>query len=213
MSKFGNLSRLTAVWILVFSCFVMADAQQTAIDKTIEKYKNMTTLTANVTRTQHKAALTKDVVSNGTFYYKREGTKMCMTFNGGKDKLIMNSGNFTMVTNGKATTAKGNKNKQVSPMLTALGSIFKGGGDVDLSDVADVEISQSGGSLVLTLSPLPEGGKKSRSQAFSKIELRINKKTNELQRLIIHEKGKDYTQFDFSGFKYNAPVADKYFKP
>ena len=213
MSKIDGFSRLSAVLVLVFSCYIMAGAQQTAIDKTIEKYKKMTTLTANVSRTQHKAALTKDVVTNGTFYYKREGTKMCMTFNGGKDKLIMNSGTFTMVTNGKATTARGKKNKEVSPLLTALGSLFDGGGDVDLSDVADVEITQSGGFIELTLTPLSESGKKNRNQAFSKIALRINKKTNELQRLTIHEKGKDYTQFDFSGFKYNVPVDDKYFRP
>ncbi|MCD8298098.1 MAG: outer membrane lipoprotein carrier protein LolA, partial [Prevotella sp.] len=62
----------------IFTLFLIAvlvctgiSAQQTDISKAAKKYKSANTLTARVKQTRHNAAITKDALSDGYFYYKK----------------------------------------------------------------------------------------------------------------------------------------------
>ena len=47
---------------------------------------------------------------------------------------------------------------------------------------------------------------------FTSFVVTIDQKAGELRSLRMNEKGKNYTQYDFSNFQLNAPVNDSVFK-
>ena len=104
----------------LFACASLF-AQKAEIQQAVERYKNMNTLTAAVTWTRHNAAVTQDVVTQGHFYFKKPG-RMCMTFNDGKDMLLMDGNTFAMVTDGKKSVAKGEGSNQfeLNPGVSAM---------------------------------------------------------------------------------------------
>ena len=87
-------------------------AQEDVMKQAMEGYKNLTTLSAKVTKTVHNEMVTKDLVTKGDFFFKKPA-KMVITTNQGKDKLLTDGENFTIVNNGKASTASGKGNSSL----------------------------------------------------------------------------------------------------
>lgn len=182
------------------------------MQKAMERYKNMNTLTASVTQTRHNTMVTKDIVSKGNFYFKKPD-KMCMSFNNGKDMMLMNGDTFTIVKDGVRNTAKGGGNEQLQALTTILKNFSAGQeSDIDLSEIADIDMEKKGNLMIMTVTPIVADAKAKRRMMFTSFVVTIDQKAGELKSLRMNEKGKNYTQYDFSDFKLNAPVNDSVFK-
>ncbi len=186
---------------------VRAESQDSEV---MDKYKNMKTLAADVTMTRHNIALAKDQISKGKFYFKKPDA-MVMTFNNGKDMLLMKDGKFTMVSDGKAATASGS-NSQLDALKTMFTSFTTGQeSDVQLEDVADVDAERDGDILTMTITPRISDPKERRKMLYQSYVVVINTKVGDLNSIRLNEKGKNYTQYNFSNFKFDGPVDDAVF--
>lgn len=169
-----------------------------------QKYKDVSTLTANVTRTQHRTALKTDKVDNGKYYYKKSN-KMLMTFGtAGNDKMLMNGTNYVMTTNGKSRQTSGQKNDQVKVMTLALDYIIGNQGDGS-SSVANIKTEKSGKTTTVTI--VPKATKK--RMMFSSYVVTLH--DGAVKSIRMNERGNNYTLYEFSGYTRNASVDDKLF--
>ena len=181
------------------------------MQKAQERFKNMETLEADVVMTKHNTMVTKDVTSKGKFYFKKP-SKMTMSFNEGADLLLMDGQTFTMVKDGKKQTMSGNGNSQLEARKTLLQNFSAGQeSEVDLSDIADVDMERNGDLVVITVTPIVTDAKQKRKMMFTSFVVTVNTKKSELKTVRMNEKGENYTEYEFSNFKVNGNVPDAVF--
>jgi outer membrane lipoprotein-sorting protein len=186
--------------ILTLLCqLTISVAQQADFQKAVARYKDAANVTASVTKTTHKKAVAKDVISKGTLTMKRPAT-VSIVIDGGKDQLLMEGSNFTMVVKGKKHKTSSQKNVQFTSFQTVFESILSGG-QKDISKLSDLTVSKQGGNLVLTITPQAADKKSARRMLFSSFVLTIDTKTSELKSLRMNERA-GYTDYTFSGFQF-----------
>lgn len=186
--------------ILTLLCqLTISVAQQADFQKAVARYKDAANVTASVTKTTHKKAVAKDVISKGTLTMKRPAT-VSIVIDGGKDQLLMEGSNFTMVVKGKKHKTSSQKNVQFTSFQTVFESILSGG-QKDISKLGDLTVSKQGGNLVLTITPQAADKKSARRMLFSSFVLTIDTKTSELKSLRMNERA-GYTDYAFSGFQF-----------
>lgn len=202
-----------ALTLFIINCSLFIAAAQDAemMQKAQEKFKNMQTLEADVVMTKHNTMVTKDVTSKGKFYFKKP-SKMSLVFNGGTDLLLMDGQNFTMVKDGKKQTMNAQGNSQFEALKTLMQNFSAGQeSDIDLSDIADVDMERSGDLITMTITPIVTDPKQKRKMMFSSFVVVLDQKKSELKSIRMNEKGQNYTQYDFSAFKQNAKIEDSVF--
>lgn len=180
------------------------------MQQVIEAYKNVSSMTANVTKTVHNEMVAKDVVTKGTFYFKKP-VKMCISTNNGKDKLITDGETFTLVQDGKASTASGSSNSALTPLINVIKNITNGE-EADLSDVADVDLERNGDQLVMTITPIVKSAAERKKMLYQSFVLTIDQKAGELRSIQLNGKGKNWDKYEFTGYKMNVAVSDEVFK-
>lgn len=186
--------------ILTLLCqLTIGVAQQADFQKAVARYKNAANVTAAVTKTTHKQAVAKDVTSKGTLTMKRPAT-VSIVIDGGKDQLLMEGSNFTMVVKGKKHTTSSQQNVQFTSFQTVFESILSGG-QKDISKLSDLTVNKQGGNLVLTITPKADNKKAARRMLFSSFVLTIDPKTSELKSLRMNERA-GYTEYTFSGYQF-----------
>ena len=208
MKKFFVL--LTVLVLSACSSFSLY-AQEDVMKQAMEGYKNLTTLSAKVTKTVHNEMVTKDVVTKGDFYFKKPA-KMVITTNQGKDKLLTDGESFTIVNNGKANTANSKGNSALTPLVNAIKGMTSGNTDTDLSDVADVDMERQGNLMIMTIVPIVKSAADKRKLMFQSFVITVDSKAGELKSIRLNEKGKNYQQYDFSDFKHDVKIDDAVFK-
>lgn len=175
-------------------------AQNADLQKAVAKYKKVTTVTAAATKTSHKDAIAKDVVTKGTLTMKKPAD-VSISIDGGKDQLIMHGSEFTMVVKGKSHKTSSQTNPQFATFQAVFEYILKGG-EGDLSKLSDLAVTKQGSQLVLTITPKADSKKAQRRMLFSSFVLTIDKNTSELKSLRMNERG-GYTEYTFAGHKFN----------
>ena len=90
------MKRLYILFITAILLCTALSAQEADIRKVAERYKGINTFTATVIRIKHHAAVAEDAVTKGKFHFMQPN-EAYMTFNEGKDMLIMDNGVFTMI--------------------------------------------------------------------------------------------------------------------
>ncbi len=186
--------------ILTLLCqLTIGVAQQADFQKAVARFKNAANVTAAVTKTTHKQAVAKDVTSKGTLTMKRPAT-VSIVIDGGKDQLLMEGSNFTMVVKGKKHTTSSQQNVQFTSFQTVFESILSGG-QKDISKLSDLTVNKQGGNLVLTITPKADNKKAARRMLFSSFVLTIDPKTSELKSLRMNERA-GYTEYTFSGYQF-----------
>lgn len=195
----------------IFGIF-MANAQDAEMmQKAQERYKNMETLVADVVMTKHNTMVTKDVSSAGKFYFKKP-SQLCLTFNDGADMLLTDGQTFTMVADGKKQSVNASGNGQFAALKTLLQNFSAGQeSEIDLSEIADVDMEKAGNLVTLTIAPIVTDPKQKRKMLFSSFIVTVDQQKSELKSVRLNEKGQNYTQYDFKNFKVNVPVADAVF--
>ena len=204
------MKKLIALLLVLLPCLALT-AQEADIRRLAEHYADVQTLSATVTRTRHNVLLAQDEVTRGHFFLKKPG-KMCLSFDDNKDMLLMESGTFTLVEQGRRTVAKG-RNGQV---LGALGSVLRGlfaDGSYVPDEAATVTVEQSGNRCILTVTPLLKNAKEKRRLMFTSFVLTPDNASGRLLSLRMNERGENYTQYDLTGHQPGAAVSDIVFTP
>ncbi len=202
---------ILSFFVLSFSFFLCNAQDAEMMQKAQEKFKNMQTLEADVVMTKHNTMVTKDVTSNGKFYFKKP-SKMTLVFNAGKDVLLMDGQSFTMVKDGNKQTMNAQGNSQFEALKTLMQNFSAGQeSDVDLSDIADVDMEKAGDLIKMTITPIVSDPKEKRKMMFTSFVVTIDQKKSELKSVRMNEKGQNFTQYDFSNFKQNGNIADAVF--
>lgn len=205
---------LLILTVILLSCTMYSSpaiAQDDVMKQAMEGYKNLTTVKADVKKTVHNTMVTKDVVTTGTFYFKKP-VQMCITTNGGKDQLLTDGQNFTIVQDGKPSTANAKGNSSLSPLVNAIKAITQGQSDVDLSDVADVDMEREGDLVIMTIAPIAKSAAEKRKMLFQSFVITVDSKVGELKSIRLNEKGQNYQQYDFSNFKRDVKIDDAVFR-
>ena len=205
-----SMKKLIALLLVLLPCLALT-AQEADIRRLAEHYADVQTLSATVTRTRHNVLLARDEVTRGHFFLKKPG-KMCLSFDDNKDMLLMESGTFTLVEQGRRTVAKG-RNGQV---LGALGSVLRGlfaDGSYVPDEAATVTVEQSGNRCILTVTPLLKNAKEKRRLMFTSFVLTLDNASGRLLSLRMNERGENYTQYDLTGHQPGAAVSDIVFTP
>lgn len=208
------MKRLLTLFIAATLVCIGAMAQRADIRKAAERYKNATTLTANVTQTRHNAALTKDAVAKGYFYYQKPNS-LSMVFKDAKEKLVATGNSFVMIKNGKqhVAKAKGKGNNPFETLREVFRNLLSADDNASLSDMADVKLSKQGNTCTITITPNVTDAKAKRRMMFTSCVVTFDLKAAEVRRLRINEKRGNYTQYDFSNYVFNAKVSSSAFKP
>ena len=204
------MKKLIVLLLVLLPCLALT-AQEADIRRLAEHYADVQTLSATVTRTRHNVLLAQDEVTRGHFFLKKPG-KMCLSFDDNKDMLLMESGTFTLVEQGRRTVAKG-RNGQV---LGALGSVLRGlfaDGSYVPDEAATVTVEQSGNRCILTVTPLLKNAKEKRRLMFTSFVLTLDNTSGRLLSLRMNERGENYTQYDLTGHQPGAAVSDIVFTP
>lgn len=202
---------LSLILCAVFCFTSPATAQQDVMQQAMEGYKNLTSVKADVKKTVHNTMVTKDVVTTGTFYFKKPAM-MCITTNGGKDQLLTNGESFTIVQNGKPSTANAKGNSSLTPLVNAIKGITQGKADTDLSDVADVDMEREGDLMIMTIAPITKSAAEKRKLMFQSFVIIIDTKAGELKSVRLNEKGQNYQLYELSNFKRDVKIDDAVFK-
>ena len=194
------MKHLLLILFTVLCSLFTASAQTADLQKAVARYKKVTTITAAATKTSHKDAVAKDVVTKGTLTMKKPAD-VGITIDGGKDQLLMHGSEFTMVVKGKSHKTSSDKNPQFATFQAVFEYILKGG-DGDLSKYSDLAITKQGTAVVITITPKADNKKAQRRMLFSSFVMTIDSRTSELKSLRMNERG-GYTEYTFTGYKFN----------
>ena len=190
---------LIALSFIIFH-LTFSVAQNADLQKAVAKYKKVSTVTAAATKTSHKDAIAKDVVTKGTLTMKKPAD-VTVSIDGGKDQLIMHGSEFTMVVKGKSHKTS----SQTNPQFATFQAVFEyilNGGEGDLSKLSDLAVTKQVNNIVLTITPKADSKKAQRRMLFSSFVLTLDKATSELKALRMNERG-GYTEYTFTGHKFN----------
>lgn len=194
------MKRLLFMFAIMLMAFTATMAQTAAdFQKAVARYKNVKTVTANVTKRTHKEALATDAVTKGTFLMKAPN-EVSITMEGGKDQLLMQGNQFTMIANGKKHKTDSKKNVQFASFQTVFESILSGG-TKSIAQLTDLTMKKDGSLLVLTITPQPDSKKAVRRMMFTSFVLTIDTRTSELRSLRMNERS-GYTEYSFTNFKF-----------
>lgn len=180
----------------------------TAVPSLAQKH---TTMTATVERVTHKAAVKHDQTATGKFYF-RAPDRLCLTFAGGKDALVMNGKTYTLVRRGKRSVAKGAMQQSMDPLQAVLKAVCTGG-QPSSAGSPDVALAKDGTNTVVTITPLSGNAKARKRLLFTSFVVTVDSKTSELKAMRMVGRGKgNYTDYLFSSPSYGATIDDAVFK-
>ena len=164
------MKHLTVLLLIVFTLFVSpAEAQ-------------------NVTRTRHQAALTTDAVSTGTLTI-RKPDYICISTDEGRNQLLMDGTQFTMVMDGKKHVTDSKRNAQFVTFQKVLNAVINA---KPIPTGEDMTIVTKNGQQTVTITP---AGKK--RKMFTSFVLVVDSKTSALRQLRMSERAGNYVNYDF----------------
>ncbi len=167
--------------------------------------KTTQTISSDFTQVKHMKMLNDKVVSKGKFYFKKED-KIRIEYNTPfQYLLVMNRGQI-MVKDGGKTSKINTRNSRTMQSVNKIMMDCMQGTVLDNKDFS-VKAYESKEQVLLTLTPVANGMK----NLFSRIDVYIARKDNNVDKLIMHEEGGDYTDMNFSNKKLNASLSDALF--
>lgn len=205
------LALVASIAALTTTVSTIQAQDQDVMKQAMEGYKKINSMTASVKKTTHNTMLAKDQVTTGTFYFKKPA-KMCISTNGGKDKLVTDGEKFTIVQDGQASTASGGGNSSLGPLVDAIKNITSGNEDTDLSDVADIDMERDEKSMTMTITPITRNAAERRKLVYQSFVIVIDTQAGELRSVRLNGKSGNYDLYELSNYKMDAPVADTVFE-
>lgn len=165
------------------------------------------TFSAEVLRTTHNVVKSKDATATGYFYFSYPD-KISMIFSSKNDMLLMNQGNYVMVSQGKKNVAKGKVAVLFGALQKVLQSVVCQTSLPKASDLPGIQVKQQG--HIIQIIPIMDI-KTLRRMPFTSFTLSLDSSTNRLKSLRIHERGENYIQYDLSKCQSNTTLNNTVF--
>lgn len=169
------------------------------------KSADVRSIRCEFTQERSISVLNDKVCKDGDFYFRNTGD-MLLAFDDG-DHIVMADGWFEVRTSGRVTATSIKSNPMLGNLSAILGACISG--DMEsLSEEFALEISDASASeWEVVMQPK----KKRVSSKLQRIVLRFDKSTMSLNKLVFMERGEDYTEYRFSGKRFNVDIDDKLF--
>lgn len=185
----------TLLLLCVLSLTTMAQTE--SFQKAVSRFKASTRVTAVATRIDHKAAVAKDDKVTGTMTIVSPN-KMNISVAGGKEQLDMNGNDFTMVMRGNTHKTNSKKDNQFVAFQAVLTAIINGDA-TGIDQVPGVSMTEADGIVSITMDPTVGQAQKKRMM-FTSFVITLDVKKGEIRTLRMNGRGKNYTEYAFSGF-------------
>lgn len=185
----------TLLLLCVLSLTTMAQTE--SLQKAVSRFKASTRVTAVATRIDHKAAVAKDDKVTGTMTIVSPN-KMNISVAGGKEQLDMNGNDFTMVMRGNTHKTNSKKDNQFVAFQAVLTAIINGDA-TGIDQVPGVSMTEADGIVSITMDPTVGQAQKKRMM-FTSFVITLDVKKGEIRTLRMNGRGKNYTEYAFSGF-------------
>ena len=143
----------------------------------------------NVTRTQHRTAVTTDAVTTGTVTI-RKPDYICISTDEGREQLIMDGTQFTMTIGGKQHVTDSRRNPQFTTFHEVLKAAITG---ESIPESEEVTVTKKNGRKTVTITPT----NKKKRQMFTSFVLVIDNRTSAFCQLRMNERGGNYVLYDF----------------
>lgn len=141
-----------------------------------------------VTKLTHKSAITTDAVTMGTLVI-RQPDYICISTDGGRDKLVMEGTKFTMTTGGRSHVTDSRRNPQFATFQSVLKAVING---QPITAGDDLTLSTHDNLQTVTITP---SGKKRR--LFTSFVLVVDAKTSAMKSLRMNQRRGDYISYTF----------------
>ena len=164
------------------------------------------TVSSNFTQTKNLALLSDKIISKGKFYFKKEDKVRIEYTSPYSYLLVMNNGQI-MVKDEQKTSKINTKNSKTMQSVNRIMIDCMRGTVLNNPDFK-VSAFENGSSYLLSLVPATDAMKK----MFKSIEVYLDKKSFDVDRLSMKELGGDYTDMDFSNTQHNVALNDALFK-
>lgn len=164
------------------------------------------TIASDFTQVKNMALLEEKIKSKGKFYYKKEDKIRIEYTSPYSYLLVMNAGQV-MVKDEQKTSKINTKNSKTMQSVNRImidcmrGTVFQ---NPDFK----VAAYESGTGYLLNMVPVTDAMKK----MFKQIDVYMDKKTMDVDRLTMTELGGDYTDMDFANTKHNTALDEAIFK-
>lgn len=186
-------------FLLLGALSMSAIAQTADFQKAVSRFKGATRVTAVATRVNHKAAVAKDDKVTGTMTITSPN-KMNISVAGGKEQLDMNGNDFTMVMHGNTHKTNSRKDNQFVAFQAVLTAIITGD-YAGIDQVPGVSMTEVDGIVSITMDPTVGQAQKKRMM-FTSFVITLDVKKGEIRTLRMNGRGKNYTEYAFSGFVF-----------
>ena len=143
----------------------------------------------NVTRTQHRTAMTADVVTTGTMTI-RKPDYICISTDEGREQLIMDGTRFTMTIGGKRHVTDSRSNPQFAKFHEVLKAVIN---DKPIPVDDEVTVITKNGQQTITIMPQT----KKKRQLFTSFVLVTDANTSAFQQLRMNERAGNYILYSF----------------
>ena len=143
----------------------------------------------NVTRTQHRTAVTTDAVTTGTVTI-RKPDYICISTDEGREQLIMDGTQFTMTIGGKQHVTDSRRNPQFATFHEVLKAVITG---ESIPESEEVTVTTKNGRKTVAITPQA----KKKRQMFTSFVLVIDNRTSTFCQIRMNERGGNYVLYDF----------------
>ena len=164
------------------------------------------TVSSDFTQTKNLALLSDKIKSKGKFYFKKDDKVRIEYTSPYSYLLVMNNGQI-MVKDEQKTSKINTKNSKTMQSVNRIMIDCMRGTVLNNPDFK-VSAFENGSSYLLSLVPATDAMKK----MFKSIDVYLDKKSFDVDRLSMKEQGGDYTDMDFSNTQHNVALNDALFK-
>ena len=164
------------------------------------------TISSDFTQVKNLSMLAEKIKSKGNFYFKKED-KVRIEYTSPFSYLLVMNGGQLLVKDEQKTSKINTKNSKTMQSVNRIMVDCMRGTVLQNTDFM-TSVYENSNSYLLSLTPATAAMKK----IFSQIDVYMNKKSLEVDRLTMTETGGDYTNMDFTNTQHNQPLNEALFK-
>lgn len=163
-------------------------------------------ISSNFVQTKNLSLLAEKIKSKGKFYFRKED-KVRIEYTEPYSYLLIMNGSQLLVKDEQKTNKINTRN---SKMMQSVNRIMVDcmRGTVYNNPDFKVTTYENKGSYLLSMVPVQADMKK----LFEKVEVYMDKRTFDVDKLVLNETGGDFTIMEFSGTKHNTSLNEGLFK-
>lgn len=167
---------------------------------------SVNTISSDFSQTKNLALLSDKIKSKGKFYFRKED-KVRIEYTSPYSYLLVMNGGQIMVKDEQKTSKINTKNSKTMQSVNRIMIDCMRGTVLNNPDFK-ASVYESTGKYLLSLAPANDAMKK----MFKSIDVYLNKKNFDVDRLTMTEQGGDFTDMDFSNTQHNVVLNESIFK-